>query len=131
MTHTTDYEALGRGPILPPEPPAPSNLFCPTMGRRMIYAPPYMSLSDQGKAVYWDIYFAGRDDEAAESVARVAAAYAQGRADEREELAALQRQAVAIAHDVREPYWVLAERRGEHRRAQVARDRAIERGYFV
>ena len=64
MTHTTDYEALGRGPILPPEPPAPSNLFCPTMGRRMIYAPPYMSLSDQGKAVYWDIYFAGRDDEA-------------------------------------------------------------------
>ena len=115
-------------PILPANVPAPSNLFCPVLGRRMLFAPPYLSLTDQAKAVAWDYYFAGRNDGAAEAYTR---GYLQGRYDEAEELAAIQRQAAAIAHDVRPTYWDLCERRGEPKRAAAALARAKERGYFV
>ena len=128
MTYRADYEDLGRGPILPPDAPMPRGEYCPTIGRKLLWAPRYDALDTRGKCVAYDYYFCGHDNGYREGYRD---GYLKGREAEAEELAALQRQAVAIAHDVREPYWVLAERRGEHRRAQVARDRAIERGYFV
>ena len=127
MTYNADIPQ-SKSPILPANVPDPSNLFCPVMGRKMLFAPPYMTLTDHAQAVAWDYYFCGRNDEAAAAYER---GYLQGRHDEAEELAALQRQAVAVARDVRPTYWDLSEIRGEPERAAAALARAKERGYFV
>lgn len=59
-----------------------------------------------------------------------AAGYAQGRADEAEELAALQRSAVAVTRAVAQagPYVDLCELRGEPGRAERQRRLLAERG---
>ena len=129
MTHKADYKHLVTGPVLPADAPEPrGGEYCPVIGHRLLWAPRYDALDTRGKCVAYDYYWSGHS-RGHDSGYRDG--YLKGRADEAEELAALQRAAVEIAHDVREPYWTLAERRGEPRRAQAARDRAKEKGYLI
>ena len=127
MTYNADIPQ-SKAPILPENPPWPTNTYCPVLKRRMLWAPVYSELSKLGQCVSWDYYNAGRNDGVAEAYER---GYLQGRNDEAEAMAEIQRQAVAIAHDVKPAYWVLSEIRGEPRRAKAARDRAIKLGYFI
>ena len=128
MTYRADYEDLGRGPILPPDAPLPHGEFCPVIGRKLLWAPRYDALDTRGKCVAFDYYFCGHDNGYREGFRD---GYLKGREDEAEELAALQRQAAAIAHDVRPSYWELSERRGEPERAQKALQRAKQKGYYL
>ena len=129
MTHKADYEDMGRGPILPPDAPEPrGGEYCPTIGHRLLWAPRYDALDTRGKCVAYDYYHCGHDNGYREGYRD---GYLKGREAEAEELAAIQRAAVEIAHNIREPYWVLAERRGEPERARAARDRAKQKGYYL
>ena len=118
----------GGGPVLPEGAPPPSNLYCPVMGRYMLWAPPFNELTAHGQAVGYDYYWSGYDDGKAMGILL---GYRQGRYDEAEHIAALQRRASAVARSVGEPYWDLAEHRGEHERAQKALQRAKEKGYYI
>lgn len=120
-----DLDSLYRAPVLP-ESVVPTYRYCSVMRRRMTFAPPLETLSDLGKAAAWEYYMIGfghgRELERAH-------AYREGYAQAEAEMAALQRQAVAVARSVETDYPTMARRRGDHERAQRAEQRARERGY--
>ncbi|MFZ1382343.1 MAG: hypothetical protein WAS54_06090 [Scrofimicrobium sp.] len=124
----TAVDGLWRGPALP-EGVTPTNQYCGVFGKRMIFAPPIRTLSPEIQAASWDWWLTGRTDGYDEGVL---SGYQMGYAQAESDMAAIQRQAVAVVQSL--PNKSLADRyeeSGELDRANQLRERAERLGYAI
>ena len=122
MRHADEY-----GPFLPADA-VRTDRFCPDLGRHLLFATPLAELSVQGRANAWEFYRLGSIQGLEQGRAE---GYREGYAQAEADMAALQRQAVAVVRSHEPSYPVLARRRGDFARADRAEARARKLGYFV
>lgn len=130
-----------QAPYLTSEPPRVLNVWDELLQTTHLWSPFYLSLPVELQRLAWDYFHAGERYGAEQALTSSCPAdhqqiFADGmawarRQDETATDQALFDQFNEIRQSTGEPYWVLAERRGEPERAHKARQRAIERGYAL
>lgn len=123
---------------MPRSAPLPTPTWDPSLNRCMLYAPKFEDMDPRLQCIVWDYFEAGREFQdyatrndacpAHEGIFHAGMEH-QRMLTQRETDAILAEEFNAIRKSDMTPYWVLAERRGEPKRAAEALARAVERGY--